>query len=448
MDKIFEQRRKRFFHKLASMGESIAVIPAHPELIRNDDVHFSFRQDSSFFYLTGFHEPDSIAVFSTVGGKSEYIIFVRPKDLEKEIWTGYRLGVDAAPKELGANRAYLLDEFDKVFPKLLNGAENVLYSFYRTLNRNGVEYLDEKILRLVNEHRVSRGRTGQGIQKICDLFELLGELRVVKSDEEIEALRKAASISANAHKELMQYCKPGLLESEIEALFDFYCRTRGSKRNGYGSIVASGVNATILHYVDNDKKLKDGDLLLVDAGAEFNHYTADITRTFPINGKFSAEQKEIYQIVLDVQKQCVAMAKPGATMRSIHEFAVSELTDAMIKLKFIKDTKKKAIESLGYKRYYPHGTGHYLGLDVHDCGLYSKQNEPRKLEPGMVFTIEPGFYVLFDDMQVPEKYRGIGVRIEDDILITQDGHEVLTKEVPKEASEMASLIGTKKWPIL
>jgi len=441
----YAARRQHFLSEISKDGaNAVAIVPAHPELIRNHDVHYKFRQDSTFQYLTGFEEPDSIAVFLNINGKKEFVLFVRPKDLEKEIWTGFRAGVDGAVNKHGADRAYPLSEFDTVLPKLLQGADRIYYSFFRTLNQNGVEYLDQKVMRLLENYRQSLGRSGRGLVPIHDTQEVVGEMRIYKAPEEVDRLRMAGKITAKAHSEIMARVRPGMHEYQIEALFEYIAMSEGCMRHGYPSIVAGGANATILHYVENNKELKAGDLLLVDAGGEFDYYTADITRTFPIDGKMNPAQREIYDITLRIQKECVRMARPGATLALIHEFAVEQLTDAMVTLKFLSGDRKRLVETLAYKRYYPHGTGHLLGMDVHDIGLYKMGGEPRRLEPGMCFTIEPGFYVLEADNTVPEKYRGIGIRIEDDILITAEGCENLTAGVPKEVDEMAALIGSKE----
>lgn len=442
---IFVERRRKVFKKLQN---AVMIIPANPELIRNNDVHFEFRQESNFYYLTGFDEPDAIAVLKSIKGKEEFILFVRPKDLSKEIWTGFRAGVEGAASLYGANKAYPVSEFDSQASSLLQGSESVYYSFFKTLHRNGVELLDQKILRLLDEHRASLGRTGLGLKRVFDANELLAEMRLFKSKDELDCLRKAAEISTKAHLKAMACCRPGLFEYQIEALIEFIFRNEGSARYGYPSIVASGPNATILHYVENNRELLSSDFLLIDAGTEWNFYTADITRTFPVSGKMTVAQEEIYKIVLDVQKECVKMARPGQTMLGIHNFAVKALTRAMISLGFLKGSAGSLIKSLAYKKYYPHGTGHFLGMDVHDVGLYYRNGEPRKLEPGMVFTVEPGFYVLEKDRTVPSRYCGIGVRIEDDVVITRSGNEVLTSAVPKEVDEMCSLVGTKSWPNL
>lgn len=441
----YAARRQHFLSEMtADVANSVAVIPANPEFLRNNDVTYKFRQDSNFYYLTGFNEPDAIAVLRNVGGKKEYVLFVRPKDLAKEIWTGYRAGVDGAVVNYGADRAYPIEEFEAQLLKLLQGADRVYYTFQRSQNRNGVELLDQKILRLLDVYRQNLGRSGRGLLQLRDPWEILGEMRLFKSPEEIERMRRAATITAKAHSEAMARVRPGLTEAQLEGLLEFVFRAEGADTVGYGSIVATGENATILHYVENNKVIKDGELLLIDAGCELDYYGADITRTFAVNGKMSREQRQIYEAVLAVQKECVRMTRPGVTLARVHDFAVEQLTDAMLSIGLLSGDRKQLIESLGYKKYYPHGTGHLLGMDVHDVGLYQKNGEPRKLEPGMVFTIEPGLYVLRDDANNPA-YRGIGVRIEDDIVITSEGHEVLTSGVPKEVADLAALIGSKPW---
>jgi Xaa-Pro aminopeptidase len=436
-DLPYKERREKFFNQIEN---AVAIVPSNSEVIRNDDVHYKFRQDSSFFYLTGFDEPDSYAVFRNIGGKKEYILYVRPRDKEREIWDGYRAGVDGAVKKYGADRAHVVGDFKGHFADLFKGADRVYYTL-RTRSENHV-------LAMLDDYRRAQGRSGKGLLPIHDVKEIIGEMRIRKGPEELDRLRKAGAIAAEAHKLAMMCCQPGVYEYQVEALIEYCFKMNGSERIGYGSIVASGSNSTILHYVNNDQRLKEGDLLLIDAGAEYNYLTSDITRTFPVSGEFSPQQRRIYDIVLDVQKSCLALAKPGTTLVQIHNHAVERLTEAMIDLKFLSGNRDDLIRSLAYKRFYPHGTGHLLGMDVHDIGLYTIDGKPRPLEPGMVFTIEPGFYVQPDDESVPSEYRGIGVRIEDDVVITASGCEVLTADVPKEADEMCALIGTKPWPTL
>ncbi len=442
----FTARRQHFMSQLTKNHENaVAIIPAHPELIRNNDVNFKFRQDSNFFYLTGFDEPDAIAVFRNIKGKKEFVLFVRPRNFEKEIWTGYLQGVEGAVSKIGADRAYPLDDFEKKIFELLSGADCVFYSFHKTLNKHEGEYLDNKIIRLFELHRQSLGRTGRSQMPILDTHEILGEMRLFKSPEELDRIRYATQVSGKAHCEAMARVRPGLYEYQLEALLEFIFQNAGCRRHGYPSIVGSGPNATILHHVENNRKIVESDLVLIDAGAEYDYYSADITRTFPVQGKMTVSQKEIYDIVLQVQKECIRLVKPGVTFASIHQFAIKSLTQAMVTLGFLAGSIEQLIETLAYKKYYPHGTGHYLGLDVHDAGLYQVKGEPRKLEPGMIVTIEPGFYVLANDPSAPQKYLSLGVRIEDDVLVTLDGNEVLTTQAPKEIAELEALVGSKPW---
>lgn len=432
---MFAQRRQKLFDEIEG---GVAIFPASKESLRNSDVHYPFRQQSSFFYVTGFEEPDAIAVLRNIKGKKEYLLFVRPRDPEKEIWTGYRAGVEGAVNRLGADRAYAIEDFSKKWKEVFEGAEKIYFSLLKGF--------DSEVLPLIDEHRRSLGRTGKGIPDIIDAEGLISEMRIRKSPEEITTLKVACELSAKAHSLAMAYTRPGLNEAQIEALVEFVFKNEGAKRMGYGSIVASGHNATVLHYVDNDRFMKEGELLLIDAGGEFGYYSADITRTYPVSGKFTKEQEAIYSLVLSVQKACIAMAKPGATLRGIHETAVELLVEGMLSLGLLTGSKKEIIQSRSYRRFYPHGTGHLLGMDVHDVGLYEIKGEARPLEPGMVFTVEPGFYVQPYDQDAPAAYRGIGVRIEDDILVTETGNEVLTRGVPKEIEQMQALIGTRDWP--
>lgn len=409
------------------------ILPAAHEVLRNPDVAFPFRQESNFFYLTGFEEPEAYTVLIQNGSTYKYVMFVRKRDPVMEIWEGARYGVDGALKVFGADEAYLFDEFEKKMPDLLKGVEKV---YYRT-NLNESE--DRKIMTALETHRRMMGRSGRGLLPIEDPNSIIAEMRLFKTGDEIEFMRKACSITAGAHKLAMETVKPGMNEFEVEALIDYEFRKKGSQRVGYGSIVAGGDSACCLHYRLNNAPLKDGTLLLIDAGAEYNYYTSDITRTFPVGKKFSKEQATIYDLVLKSQKECVAMAKPGTTMAAIHRHASEVLVDGMLSLGLMKGKVDEIITSGQVKRFYPHGTGHWLGMDVHDVGLYQLNGEPRKLEAGMMFTIEPGFYVQPDDKDAPAEYKGIGIRIEDDVLITAQGCEVMTSGVPKERAEIEAL---------
>ena len=431
---VFRERRQM----LATRAKGSAVIiAAHPEMIRNNDVHHSYRQDSNMFYLTGFEEPDSILVFRP-GQTPETVMFVRPKDVERETWDGFRYGPEGTEKEYKVDKAYLISDFDKMIVDLLKPVDKVYYRW------NTSREFDEKMLNVLDQVRSSLGRTGRGHLPVHDSWELLGEMRLIKSSGEIETMRKACEISANGHIEAMKFTRPGVNERQVHGVLVGSFLMQGAQREGYGTIVASGSAATTLHYVFNDQPCREGDLLLIDAGAEYQYFTGDITRTFPVNGKFSAPQKKVYQAVLDIQKQLVAAVKPGLLFKSMQERTIEALTDVMTELNLLKGARQQLIETNAFKKYYMHGVGHWLGMDVHDCGLHVVNGEPRKLEPGMAFTIEPGLYIPADDMTAPAEFRGIGIRIEDNIVVTSTGQENLTAKAPKEISEMESLIGTGK----
>ncbi|MES2854667.1 MAG: aminopeptidase P N-terminal domain-containing protein [Bdellovibrionota bacterium] len=428
---VFRERRQMLAKR--AQGSAI-VIPSHPEYIRNYDVHHPYRQDSTFFYLTGWEEPDSVLVIRP-GQTPETVIFVRPKDVERETWDGFRYGPEGAEREFKIDKAYLISDFDKMIVDLLKPVEEVYYRW------NLSAEFDQKMLGYLDQVRSSLGRTGRGHLPVRDSWELVGEMRVHKSAYEVEVMRKASEITAKAHVEAMKFTKPGVTERQVQGVVLGSFFRQGAQREGYNSIVASGANATTLHYVFNDQVCKDGDLLLIDAGAEVDYYTSDITRTFPVNGKFTAPQKRVYQAVLEIQKVLCTTMKPGVVFKSMQERTIEALTDSMIELGLLKGARKHLIDTAAFKKYYPHGVSHFLGMDVHDIGLHQIDGEPRKLEPGMAFTIEPGLYIPYDDMSAPEELRGIGIRIEDDVVVTATGLDVLTKDCPKEISELESLIG-------
>jgi Xaa-Pro aminopeptidase len=426
---FFKARREALVKKLAAEGAAL-VMPSAKEVLRNPDVHFPFRQETNFFYLTGFEEPESWAVILPTG---KYALFVRKRDPVMEIWEGERYGVEGATKVFGAEEAFLIDDLAKKLPDLLKGVEKVYYRAHLD------EENDRAMMAALETHRRSMGRSGRPMLAIDDPNALLGEMRMFKSKDEIESMRRACQITANAHKKAMIETKPGMNEFEVEALIDYEFRRQGAQRVGYGSILAGGKNACCLHYRANNEVLRDGDLVLIDAGAEYDYYTSDITRTFPVGRAFSKEQATIYDLVLKSQMECIAMAKPGTTLAAIHRHASEVLVEGMLSLGLMKGKVDEIITSGQVKRFYPHGTGHWLGMDVHDVGLYQVNGEPRKLEPGMMFTIEPGFYVQPDDKDAPSAYKGIGIRIEDDILITSGGCEVMTSGVPKARDEIEAL---------
>jgi Xaa-Pro aminopeptidase len=413
---------------------SVAILPGAREVTRSNDTEYRFRQDSDFYYLTGFQEPDSIAVVAP--SKDErFTLFVRPRDPEREVWTGRRAGVEGAKEKFGADAAFPVEEFQEKLADLLNGARRLYYRLGA-----GQPELDQTIIRQLARMR-SMGRKGvEPPHTIVDPGTILHEMRLFKTEEEIELMQRAADIAAEAHREAMRAARPGAKEYEIEALIEYIFRKSGAHAPAYGSIVGAGANATILHYVNNDAELKDGDLLLIDAGAEYEGYASDITRTFPVSGRFTGAQRELYQLVLDCQEQCVRMVAPGVTLDEMHERSVEILTEGMVRLGLLAGDVKKLIEEEAYKKFYMHRLGHYLGMDVHDVGLYHTDGQPRPVEPGIVMTVEPGLYIAEDAEGVPDKYRGLGVRIEDDVLVTPEGHRVLTDKAPKQVEEIEALM--------
>lgn len=432
---FFKARRDTLMKKTESEGAAF-IFPAAREVLRNPDVAFPFRQESNFFYLTGFEEPEAWVVLvpgASKGAAYKTVFFVRRRDPVMEIWEGERYGTEGALKIFGADEAHLHDDFAKKLPELLKNVEKVYY------RANLDEAEDRIVMGALEQHRRSMGRSGRPLLPIADPNTVLASMRILKSREEVEAMKRACEITAAAHKAAMKETRPGMNECEIEAFIDYQFRKNGSQRVGYGSIIAGGKNACCLHYRANNEIMKDGDLLLVDAGAEYNYYTSDITRTFPVGKKFTKTQATIYDLVLKAQLECIAMAKPGVTQAQIHRHASEVLAEGALSLGLLKGKTDELISSGALKRFYPHGTGHWLGMDVHDIGLYQLGGEPRKLEAGMMFTIEPGFYIQPNDMDAPAEYRGIGIRIEDDILITANGCDVMTAGVPKTREEIEAL---------
>lgn len=423
---FFKSRRQRLTQ---GQPDSVFLFPAAPEVLRNPDVPHPYRQETNFYYLTGFDEPESFLVVTP----TKTHLFVRPKDPEMEIWEGERYGIDGALKVFGVDEAYWIDELPKRLPDLIGGVENVFYRMGHSTE------IDRVVMEAVESARRKFGRSGRPLATLADPLRILGEMRLFKAPEEVENLKRACILSAEAHIAAMKQTRVGMNEFEIEALFDYECRRRGASRMGYGSIVAGGKNSTCLHYRANNEPLRDGDLLLIDAAAEFDYYTSDITRTFPVGSAYSKNQAALYDIVLRAQKETVAMAKPGVTLPALHRHSGEVLAEGLLSLGLLKGKADEIVKSGAIKRFFPHGTSHWLGMDVHDVGLYLVNGEPRPLEAGMCFTVEPGIYVQPGDKDAPEAYRGIGIRIEDDILITKTGNENLTHLAPKERAEIESL---------
>ena len=427
--------RQQLAEFMRRMGpNSVAILPAAREATRSNDTEYRFRQDSDFYYLTGFPEPDAVAVVAP-SREERYTLFVRPRDKEKEVWTGRRAGVEGAKEKFGADAAYSVEEFQEKLAELLDGARNLYYRL-----GNGNPELDQTIIRQLARMRALTRRGVRPPQAVVDPGAILHEMRLVKSDEEVALMQRAADIAARAHREAMRATRPGMKEYEIEALIEYVFRRGGASAPAYNTIVGGGANATVLHYTSNDAELRDGDLVLIDAGAEYEGFASDITRTFPVRGRFSQAQRDIYGLVLDCQEQCIRMVAPGVTMEEMHERSVEILTEGMVRLGLLRGDVKKLVEEEQYKKFYMHRLGHYLGMDVHDVGLYQQDGQPRPVEAGVVMTVEPGLYIAVDAEGVPEEYRGIGVRIEDDVLVTPEGYRVLTAQAPKQVEEIESLM--------
>lgn len=429
---IFKKRRKKV---LAGLHGAALIVAANPEQLRNDDVHHEYRQDSNMYYLTGFEEPESFLLLLP-GKNPESVMFVRQKNVERETWDGFRYGPAGAQQEFLIDAVYPIEEFQSKSVELLKGFEEV---YFRQFKNKQADALVENVLL---DLKRAYGRSGYGLLTVKDADTFLGEFRLKKDEDDISNLRKACQISAEAHVAAMKFTKPGVSERHVQAVMSYNFYMSGSARVGYPYIIASGNNATTLHYNFNDQVCKKGDLLLIDAGAEYNYYSGDITRTFPISGHFSAAQKKVYEGVLTIQKELIAHLKPGLYFKDLHEMAIQRLVDLMLDLGLVTGRKEDVIKSNQHRKYYPHGVGHWLGMDVHDSGLYFIKGEARPIEAGMSFTIEPGLYIPENDMSVPAEFRGIGIRIEDDIVITQKGCDVMTSGVPKEINEIEKIVGT------
>ncbi len=414
---------------------SVAILPAAPEARRSNDTEYRYRQNSDFYYVTGFSEPEAIAVIAPSKDDARFTLFVRPRDPEREIWDGRRAGVEGAKETYGADASFTVAEFIEKLTDLLNGARNLYYRL-----GDGNPELDRVVVSQIARMRAMGRRGVQAPHTIIDPGTILHEMRLIKTDEEIAQMQRAADIGAEGHREAMRQARPGMKEYEIEALVEYVFRRSGAAAPAYSSIVGAGANATILHYINNDAELHDGDLLLIDAGAEYESYASDITRTFPVNGRFTEAQRDIYELVLDCQEQCIRMVAPGVTFDEMHNRSVEILTEGMVRLGLLKGDPKKLIEEETYKKFYMHRLGHYLGMDVHDAGRYHLDGEPRAVEAGMVMTVEPGLYIGRDAEDIPDKYRGLGVRIEDDVLVTAEGHRVLTDKAPKQIAEIEELM--------
>jgi Xaa-Pro aminopeptidase len=452
---VFANRRKRI---VESMGSAVAVVPAARELVRSHDTTFPFRQDSDFYYLTGFPEPDALAVL-TGSGPGRFILFTRPRDAKQEIWTGPRQGPEGAKEVFGADEAFSLSELDSTMPELLRNVRRVYFAFGKD------EAWDRRMMGWINQVR-AKGRRGavSAPTELIDAQALVHEQRLIKETTEIDLMRRAARITAEAHMLAMNVCSPGMTEGDLKNQLEHSCFSQGCRAMAYETTVAGGPNACVLHYGENNGRLKDGDLVLVDAGCELDNYASDISRTFPVSGRFTRSQRRIYEAVLQAQLAGIESARKGKTIHSVHESVVHVLAERLVGLGLLEGSpdrhariclqtaetpdeeawEEKLDEGeIGLHRYYMHNTSHWLGLDVHDVGRYREGGDWRKLEPGMILTIEPGIYISPEADYAWKEYRGLGVRIEDDVLITDGEPEVLTAPCVKSVKDVEAACRSK-----
>lgn len=431
----YRKRRRNLMNQIGD--KSVAIIPSSHEIIRSRDTHFPFRQDSDFSYLTGFPEPDALAVLVPNREQGEYILFCRDKDRTREIWDGFRQGPEGAQQVFLADDAFPIDDIDDILPGLIEGRERIYYGIGKHAD------FDQKLTQWLN-HIKSQARTGASPPgEIVDPDHLLSEMRLIKTADEVKIMRKAGKISAEAHCQAMKISKPDMYEYELQAEIEFHFAKNGAPAPAYSSIVGSGANACVLHYIENNSRMRDGDLVLIDAGCEYMGYAADITRTFPVNGKFTGEQKAVYDIVLESQLAAIDACQTGRRYNEPHEITVRVITQGLKDIGLLKGDIDNLIETKAYAEFYMHRAGHWMGMDVHDVGDYKvdgANSDWREFEPGMVTTIEPGIYIHADNEKVGQRWRGIGIRIEDDVLIRKNGHEVLTVGVPKDTLEIEYLM--------
>ncbi|MGK7936316.1 MAG: Xaa-Pro aminopeptidase [Xenococcaceae cyanobacterium] len=430
----YQQRREKLMTKV---GNGTAIFRSAPMAVMHNDVEYVYRQDSDFYYLTGFNEPEAVAVFAPHHEEHRYVLFVQPKDPKKETWTGYRCGVDAAKEIYGADEAYAIEELDEKLPQYLMNADRIYYHLGRDRHFN--DTIVSHWQRLMAGYQ-KRGTVPLAIE---DTRPITFPMRLLKSTAEIAMMRKATEISALAHNRAFEFAQPGVYEYQVQAEIEHTFRQEGGMGPAYPSIVASGANACVLHYIENDHAMEDNELLLIDAGCSYGYYNGDITRTFPVGGKFTSEQKILYELVLEAQLKAIAEVQPGKPYNEFHDMAVCVLVQGLIDLGLLKGDLEEIIKEEKYKPFYMHRTGHWLGLDVHDVGVYKHNEETWQiLQPGHILTVEPGIYIsphiqpAEGQPEIPDCWKGIGIRIEDDVLVTEDGHDILTADVPKSVEEM------------
>jgi Xaa-Pro aminopeptidase len=431
MQPEFARRRRQLMRLMGK--DAIAILPAAPPRTRNNDVEHAYRQDSDFHYLTGFGEPEAVAVLLPERSSAEYILFVRDRNPEREIWDGRRAGPDGARTIHGANDAFPITDIDEILPGLMEQRSRVYYTMGR------YQDFDQRMVGWVNTLRAQARSGRHPPQEFVALDHVLHDMRLYKSRAEVATMRRSGRIAARAHMRAMRHCRPGMMEYEIMAELLHEFRRHGADTS-YEPIVGGGANSCVLHYNDNNARLEDGDLLLIDAGCELDYYASDITRTFPVNGRYSPEQRAIYDIVLEAQHAAIAKVKPGNQWNEPHDAAVRAITQGLVRLGLLKGSLATLIRDGAYRKFYMHRTGHWIGIDVHDVGDYKVGEEWRVLEPGMALTIEPGIYIPEGTRGVPKKFRNIGIRIEDDVVVTRSGCEVLTSDAPTDPDAIERLM--------
>jgi Xaa-Pro aminopeptidase len=435
MKALFARRRRRFLRLIRG---GAAVLKTHSVKHRTADQDYVFRANSDFYYLTGLREPESIAVFAPEQKRQKFTIFVRPKDRAREIWDGRRLGPEAARRVVGADAAFPIARFVEELPGLLNHSGK----FYHKLGLD--PEFDAAILRILDAQNKLRRKGGKVMSGVLDPTFVTNRMRLIKDREELKLMQRAADITAAGHRAALRALRPGLWEYEIDAILNFHYRRLGAMGSAYPAIVASGANACILHYQENNRRMKAGDLLLIDSGAEYEFYSCDVTRTFPVSGRFTPEQRAIYDVVLAAQRAVIRMVRPGLRYSKLHERTIQVIVRGLKRLGLLHGPESRIIKKKEYFKFFMHGTGHWLGLDTHDECPYVEDGRPIRLEPGMVFTVEPGVYVHEDVRGVPKRFKGIGVRIEDDVLVTNGSPRVLTAAIPKDPNEIEAFMATQQ----
>jgi len=428
----FSERRDLLADKV--LEDSAIIVSAASVKSRISDTEYSYRQDSNFYYLSGYEEPESLILIRPNQDKERFVIFCRDRDPLREQWDGFRTGQEGVIQDYGADAAYSINSIDEIMPKLLEGTKNIYFSMSAPCG------VDAKISSWVEDIRKNTRSGAEPPQNLLSLDSILHEMRLIKESDEMDLMKKAANITTEAHIRAMQSVRPGMYEYQLEAEYLYAFNKNGARSPAYNSIVGGGNNSCILHYVENNAELKDGDLVLVDAGCEYQYYASDVTRTFPVNGKFSPEQKEIYSIVLEAHKQSMEQAKPGNKWNLMHEKSVEVIVEGLLSIGLLQGSRDEIIDKGEYSKFYMHRIGHWLGMDVHDVGSYKQDGDWRPLEEGMVMTVEPGIYILDSMEGVDDKWKGIGVRIEDDIAITESGFEILTPDVPRTIEEVEQTV--------